>query len=221
MSTEAAFTLYDYWRSSASYRVRIALNLKGLRYAQRPVHLVKDGGEQHSPTHRALNPQGSVPVLVHGPTVIRQSIAILEYLEEIAEDSPKLLPAGAVERARVRSLALLVACDIHPLNNLRIMQYLERAHGMQQPAREHWMRHWMIEGLRAFETLLLADDATGTYCHGEMPGFADACLIPQVYNANRFGVDLAAFPTIRRINAQCLSLPAFDAARPENQPDAG
>jgi maleylacetoacetate isomerase len=162
-----------------------------------------------------------VPVLVHGATVIRQSIAILEYLEEIAEDSPKLLPAGAVERARVRSLALLVACDIHPLNNLRIMQYLERAHGVQQPAREDWMRHWMVEGLGAFETLLLADDATGTYCHGEMPGFADACLIPQVYNANRFGVDLAAFPTIRRINAQCLSLPAFDAARPENQPDAG
>ncbi|HEY0232631.1 MAG TPA: maleylacetoacetate isomerase [Dokdonella sp.] len=215
------FTLYDYWRSSACYRVRIALNLKGLRYAQKPVHLVRNGGEQHSAEHRALNPQETVPVLLHGTTAIRQSLAIMEYLEEIDSDAPRLLPAAPLDRARVRALALLIACDVHPINNLRVMQYLERELQVAQAAREDWLRHWMAEGLRAFETLLNADAATGLYCHGDSPTFADACLVPQVYNANRFGVDLTALPTIRRINEQCLAQPAFDAARPERQPDAG
>lgn len=219
MSTAPELTLHDYWRSSAGYRVRIALNLKGLPYARKPVHLVRNGGEQHSAAHRALNPQESVPVLVDGARVIRQSLAIIEYLDE-AYDGPPLLPATARDRAHVRALALLVACDIHPLNNLRVMQYLEREHALDAAAREGWMQHWMQEGFRAFEAILVADAATGTYCHGEAPTLADACLIPQVYNAYRFGVDMAPFPTIRRINEQCLTLAAFEAARPEKQPDA-
>ena len=220
MSTEPQLTLYDYWRSSACYRVRIALNLKGLAYRPKPVHLIRDGGEQHSATHRALNPQESVPVLVDGTRVIRQSLAIIEYLDEVHVDAARLLPATARDRAHVRSLALLVACDIHPLNNLRVMQYLERECHVEQAARERWTRHWMEQGFRAFEAIIAADSATGAYCHGDAPTLADACLIPQVYNAYRFGVDMAPFPTIRRINEQCLSLPAFDKARPENQPDA-
>ncbi len=219
MSTEPQLTLYDYWRSSACYRVRIALNLKGLAYTQKPVHLVKNGGEQHSAAHRELNPQESVPVLVHGERVIRQSLSIIEYLDEACSGEP-LLPANARDRAHVRGLAQLVACDIHPLNNLRVMQYLEREIGVQQPERERWTRHWMTEGFRAFEAILTADSATGAYCHGDVPTMADICLIPQVYNAYRFGVDMAPYPTIRRVNEQCLSLPAFDAARPERQPDA-
>ena len=218
---DADFTLYDYWRSSACYRVRIALNLKGLRYAHRPVHLLKNGGEQHGARHRALNPQEAVPVLMHGEHVVRQSLAIMEYLEEVDSAAPRLLPVGALDRARVRSLALLIACDVHPINNLRVMQYLEREFGIEQDAREHWMRRWMSAGLHSFETLLANDAGTGLFCHGDSPSLADACLIPQVYNANRFGVDLTSLPTIQRINEQCLTLPAFDAARPENQPDAG
>jgi len=220
MAVDAGFTLYDYWRSSACYRVRIALNLKDLRYTHKPVHLVKNGGEQHSAEHRALNPQEAIPVLVHGAHVIRQSLAIIEYLEEIDAAAPRILPPDPLGRARVRSLALLIACDVHPINNLRVMKYLENEFGAQQDARENWMRHWMATGLRSFETMLAADSATGAYCHGDSPTLADACLVPQVYNANRFGVDLTPMPTIRRINEQCLTLPAFKAARPENQPDA-
>ncbi len=220
MATDATFTLYDYWRSSACYRVRIALNLKRLLYAHKPVHLLKNGGEQHSAEHRALNPQEAIPVLMHGTHVVRQSLAILEYLEEVVSAAARLLPAAVRERARVRSLALLIACDVHPINNLRVMQYLEREFGIEQAAREEWMRHWMSVGLHSFENLLANDAATGLDCHGDSPTFADACLIPQVYNANRFGVDLTPLPTIRRINERCLTLPAFDAARPENQPDA-
>lgn len=217
----AEVTLYDYWRSSACYRVRIGLNLKTLRYTHKPVHLVRSGGEQHSAEHHALNPMDAVPVLVHGANVVRQSLAILEYLDETGESAaPTLLPVEPLARARVRELALLVACDIHPLNNLRVMQYLERALGAAPDARTEWTRHWMSEGFHAFEALLASDAAAGLCCHGDTPTLADVCLIPQVYNANRFGVDLAPFPTIRRINGHCLSLPAFDAARPENQPDA-
>lgn len=219
MSTVPELTLYDYWRSSACYRVRIALNLKGLPYAQKSVHLVKNGGEQHSAAHHALNPQESVPVLVDGVRVIRQSLAIIEYLDE-AYGGPLLLPATARDRAHVRALALLVACDIHPLNNLRVMQYLEREHAFDAAARERWTRHWMEEGFRAFEAILVADAATGAYCHGDAPTLADACLVPQIYNAHRFGVDMTPFPTLRRINEHCLALAAFAAAGPENQPDA-
>jgi maleylacetoacetate isomerase len=201
--------------------VRIALNLKALRYAQMPVHLLKDGGQQHGADYRGINPQEVVPTLVDGQRVIRQSLAIIEYLDEAYADAPMLLPANARDRAHVRALALLVACDIHPLNNLRVMQHLERELGADASVRECWTRHWMEKGFQAFEAILAADSATGAFCHGDAPTLADACLIPQVYNAVRFGVDLAPYPTIQRINDQCLALPAFEAARPENQPDAG
>jgi maleylacetoacetate isomerase len=219
MPNTRELTLYDYWRSSACYRVRIALNLKGMEYTARPVHLLNNGGEQHSAEHRTLNPQETIPVLVDGARVIRQSLAILEYLDEVHPDQP-LLPAAARDRAHVRGLAQLVACDIHPLNNLRVMQYIEREYGVQQPAREQWMRHWMEEGLRAFEAILDGDAATGMYCHGDSPTMADVCLIPQVYNAKRFDIDLSQYPMIQRIDEQCLSVAAFDSARPERQPDA-
>lgn len=212
--------LYSYWRSSAAYRVRIGLNLKGLAYESVPVHLIRDGGEQHSAAFMQANPQKLVPVLKHGERMIRQSLAILEYLDETWDGSAALLPATARERARVRALAMLVACDIHPLNNLRVLQYLEREWNAPQPERDEWVRHWIREGFGAFEALLADDPATGAFCEGDAPTIADCCLIPQVYNARRFGVDLTAYPTIRRIEAECLALPAFDDARPEKQVDA-
>jgi maleylacetoacetate isomerase len=212
-------TLYDYWRSSACYRVRIALNLKGLAFALKPVHLLKDGGEQHADAYRQVNPQEVVPALVDGQRVVRQSLAIIEYLDETRPQVP-LLPPVPRDRAHVRGLAQLVACDIHPLNNLRVMQYLEHELGAAQDARERWTRHWIDVGFKAFEAILAADAATGEFCHGDTPGFADACLIPQVYNANRFGVDMTPYPLIQAINERCLALAAFDAARPERQAGA-
>ena len=214
-----ALTLHGYWRSSAAYRVRIALNLKGLEYAQAPVHLVRDGGEQHRTEYLHTNPQKLVPVLQHGQRMVRQSLAIIEYLDELWPDPP-LLPLVARERARVRALAQLVACDIHPLNNLRVLQYLEREWNVPQPERDEWVRHWIVEGFLAFEAMLDEDLSRGEFCEGDTPGIAECCLVPQVYNARRFGVDLEPFPIIRSIEAACLALPAFDAARPERQPDA-
>ena len=211
--------LYSYWRSSAAYRVRIGLNLKGLPYDIVPVHLVRDGGQQHSDAYRVLNPQELVPTLGHGQRRLTQSLAILEYLDEVWP-TPPLLPATARERQRVRALALLVACDVHPLNNLRVLQYFEHEWNVPQPERDQWVKHWIEDGFRAAEALLAEHPSTGDFCEGEMPTLADCCLVPQVYNARRFGVDLAPYPTIRRIEAACLALPAFDAARPENQPDA-
>ncbi len=210
--------LYGYWRSSAAYRVRIALNLKGLDCEQVPVHLIRDGGEQHRPEYAATNPQRLIPVLQHGQRMIRQSLAIIEYLDELWPDPP-LLPIAPRERARARALALLVACDIHPLNNLRVLQYLEREYNAPLSEREAWIRHWIEDGFAAFEALLVEDLSRGEFCEGESPGIADCCLIPQVYNARRFGVNLDPYPNIRRIEAACLALPAFDAARPELQPD--
>ena len=211
--------LYSYWRSSAAYRVRIGLNLKGLPYDLVPVHLLRDGGEQHSDAFRDANPQQLVPVLQHGQRMLRQSMAILEYLDEMWPEQP-LLPATARDRQRVRALAQLVACDIHPLNNLRVLQYFERDWGVPQAERDVWVRHWIAEGFNAFEALLQDHPSTGAFCDGELPTLADCCLIPQVYNARRFGMDLAAYPTLMRIEQACLALPAFDAARPEKQPDA-
>jgi maleylacetoacetate isomerase len=210
--------LYGYWRSSAAYRVRIALNLKGLEYDQVPVHLIRDGGDQHRPEYAATNPQRLIPVLQHGQRMIRQSLAIIEYLDELWPDPP-LLPGTPRDRARARALALLVACDIHPLNNLRVLQYLEREYNAPLSEREAWIRHWIEDGFAAFEALLVEDLSRGEFCEGESPGIADCCLIPQVYNARRFGVNLDPYPNIRRIEAACLALPAFDAARPELQPD--
>lgn len=211
--------LHSYWRSSAAYRVRIGLNLKGLQYDIAPVHLVRDGGDQHKAAFGDINPQRLVPVLQHGQRLLRQSMAILEYLDEVWPDKP-LLPATARDRQRVRALAEVVACDIHPLNNLRVLQYFERDWGVPQPERDVWARHWMEVGFQAFEALLQDNPATDTFCNGRVPTIADCCLIPQLYNARRFGVEVSAYPTLLRIEHECLALPAFDAARPERQPDA-
>ena len=211
--------LYDYWRSSAAYRVRIALNLKGLEYESIPVHLVRNGGEQRHADFLALNPQGLIPVLADGERVVRQSLAIIEYLDEL-HPAPPLLPTTSRDRARVRALALTVACDIHPLNNLRVMQYMERELGAAEPQRLAWMQHWMAEGLAAFEAQVAGHPSTGEFCEGELPGLADCCLIPQLYNARRFGMDLSAYPTLLQIEASCQTLAAFRDAAPEAQPDA-
>ncbi|UXB32744.1 maleylacetoacetate isomerase [Stenotrophomonas maltophilia] len=211
--------LYTYWRSSAAYRVRIGLELKGLAWEARPVHLVRDGGEQHRDAYRALNPQQQVPTLLHEGHVLTQSLAILEYLDERFPQVP-LLPADAAGRARVRALAQLVACDIHPINNLRVIQYLERDLQVPADARTQWTLHWIAEGFAAMEALLVNSRDTGAFCHGDRPGLADICLLPQLYNAHRFGLDLAPYPTLRRIEAACQAVDASDRARPENQPDA-
>lgn len=211
--------LYSYWRSSAAYRVRIGLNLKRLPHEVVPVHLVRDGGQQHSDAYRALNPQELVPTLGHGQRTLTQSLAILEYLDEVWPDPP-LLPATACARQRVRALAQLVACDIHPLNNLRVLRYFEQEWNVPQPERQGWVRHWIEDGFAAAETLLAGHPATGDFCDGDIPTLADCCLVPQIYNARRFGVDMRPYPTLERIERACLALPAFDAAQPHNQPDA-
>ncbi len=209
--------LYSYFRSSAAYRVRIALNLKGLDHEIRPVHLVK--GEQKDEAYRALNPQGLVPTLVHGERRIGQSGAILEYLEETWPE-PALLPADPAARARVRQIANVVACDIHPLNNLRVLGYLKNVLEVDEAARSRWYAHWIREGFSALEELLSKNGETGAFCHGDRPGFADCFLVPQLYNARRFAVPIEDFPVIRRIEANCLALDAFRRAAPEAQPDA-
>lgn len=211
--------LYGYWRSSAAYRVRIALNLKGLAYESVPVNLACDGGEQHSPEFAVLNPQERIPVLLHGNRVLYQSLAIIEYLEETWPE-PRLLPAELRDRARARAIAQLIACDIHPLNNLSVLQFLDRTWAVPLPERELWVRHWIAEGFRALEAMLADSPSTGEFCVGDTPSLADCCLVPQAYNAHRFGLDLKPFPTIARIEAACLRLPAFDRARPELQADA-
>ena len=211
--------LYSYWRSSAAYRVRIGLNLKRLAHEILPVHLVRDGGQQHSPEYRALNPQELVPTLAHGHRKLTQSLAILEYLDEVWPERP-LLPATARARQRVRALGQLIACDIHPLNNLRVLQYFEQEWNVPQPEREGWVRHWIETGLAAMEALVAGHPSTGEFCEGNAPTIADCCLVPQLYNARRFSVDMGAYPTLVRIEQACLALPAFDAARPEQQPDA-
>lgn len=211
--------LYSYWRSSAAYRARIALNLKGLPYELVPVNIAPGGSEQHTPGYHAVNPQRMVPVLVDGERVIRQSLAIVEYLDE-SYSGARLLPVTARERARARSLALVVACDIHPLNNTRVLQWLEAEFNTPQVERERWVRHWIEAGLEALEDLLAGNPSTGAFCEGDTPSIADICLAPQCYNAQRFMVDLTRYPTVKRIYEQCLTVPAFDRARPENQPDA-
>ncbi|MHB8406389.1 MAG: maleylacetoacetate isomerase [Gammaproteobacteria bacterium] len=211
--------LYTYFRSSAAYRVRIALNLKGLKADYRYVHLVKDGGQQHKPEYLALNPQGLVPALVDHGQVLTQSLAIIEYLEE-THPQPPLLPKDAPGRARVRALAQVVACDIHPLNNSRLLKYLEHELHADETARNIWYRYWVVEGFTALEKLLAGNSRTGKFCHGDQPTLADICLVPQVFNAKRFETDLAPFPTIRRIHDHCLTLKAFTDAAPEQQADA-
>lgn len=210
--------LYSYFRSSAAYRVRIALALKGLDFTLRPIHLLKHGGEQHSAEYRQLNPEGLVPTLVENGTPLTQSLAIIEYLDE-AYGPPTLLPTTPLERARVRSLAQQIACDIHPLNNLRVLRWLAHEMQVDKPVRDTWYRHWVALGFDALEASLQSP-ATGQCCHGDAPGMADCCLIPQVHNACRFDMDLGTWPTIARITEYCETLPAFQAAHPSAQPDA-
>lgn len=210
--------LYTYFRSSAAYRVRIALNLKGLDYQAVPVHLVKDGGQHRQPEYLALNPQGLVPALTVDGQVLTQSLAIIEYLDE-THPRPPLLPADPLDRARVRALAQAIACDLHPVNNLRVLRYLGGTLGLDQAAKDSWVRHWVETGLAAFEAMLAGDPRTGAFCHGDTPGLADCCLVPQLFNARRFGCDLSAMPTITAIGARCETLPACAAASPQAQPD--
>ena len=211
--------LYGYWRSTAAWRVRIALNLKQLAWSSTPVHLVRDGGEQRRPAFRARNPQGLVPVLEIDGRLLTQSLAIIEYLDE-TRPTPPLLPADPAGRARVRSLAQLVAADIHPLNNLRVLQQLRDRFGLDDAQRDDWYRHWVYEGLRALETRLAGDAETGRFCHGDTPGLADCCLVPQLYNARRYRCELNEFTTLLRIDAACGELTAFKSAEADAQPDA-
>lgn len=210
--------LYTYFRSSAAYRVRIALNLKGIDYQAVPVHLVKGGGQHKSLDYLALNPQGLVPALETDGQVLTQSLAIMEYLDETHPETA-LLPADALGRARVRAIAQAIACDIHPINNLRVLQYLGGTLGLDQAAKDTWYRHWVETGLRAVEAMLDRDPRTGAFCHGDQPGLADCCLVPQVFNARRFNCDLTALPTIVRIADRCEKIDAFNRAAPAQQPD--
>jgi maleylacetoacetate isomerase len=219
--------LYSYFRSSASYRVRIALNLKGLPYQVVPVHLIRHGGEQLLPAYRELNPDGLVPTLIDDTAdnpaaqqqALTQSLAIIEYLEEVYP-APAILPKDALDRAYVRGIALAIACDIHPLNNLRVLRYLKRNLDVSEDDRNAWYRHWCEQGLAAVEQLLVRDARCGTYCYGDTPGLADCCLIPQLDNAQRLSCDLSGMPTLLRIRDACMKLDAFIDAAPERQPDA-
>jgi len=210
--------LYDFFRSSAAYRVRIALNLKGLAPERAFVHLRR--GAQREDGYLALNPQGLVPSLVtDSGVVLTQSLAIIEWLDE-THPAPPLLPSDASGRARVRSLALAIACDIHPLNNLRVLNYLTGTLGATDEQKNGWYRYWCDVGLEALETRLARDAATGAFCHGASPTLADICLVPQLANARRVSLDLAPYPTLLRIEDACLALPAFAGAAPARQPDA-
>lgn len=209
---------HGYFRSSSSYRCRIAFNLKGLAPEFVPVHLLRDGGQQHSPAFRALNPQGLVPALEVGGRVLTQSPAILEWLDE-TYPAPPLLPADPFERAAVRAFCAAIACEIHPLQNLRVQQYLGSAFGADAEARAAWTRHWIALDLAACEALLAGRPAT-PFAFGDAPGMAEVYLVPQLFSADRFGVDLAPFPRLTAIRAAADALPAFAAAHPARQPDA-
>ncbi len=213
----AELTLYDYWRSSAAYRVRIALNLKGLEYQSIPVHLGK--GEQHEEKYKALNPQGAVPMLVADGNRITQSLAIMEYLDEVYPATLALLPLGPLLRARARAFALAVACEMHPMNNLRTLKYLTGPLGASEEEKNTWYAHWTREGLVPLEKLA-KEHGNGKFAVGDKPSMADCCLVPQLYNARRFKCPLDAYPTLVSIEAHCNTLPAFEKAKPENQPGA-
>jgi len=211
--------LYDYFRSSAAYRVRIALNLKGIKPDERTFVHLRMGG-QRAQDYLALNPQGLVPALaLDEGAVLTQSLAIVEYLEETHPDPP-LLPPDPIGRARVRAIALSIACDIHPLNNLRVLNYLIGTLGIAREQKDGWYRYWIDVGFEALDKSLARDRATGRFCHGDAPTLADVCLVPQMANARRFDIDLSPYPTLMRIESACLALPAFADAAPARQPDA-
>ncbi|MGI4848794.1 MAG: maleylacetoacetate isomerase [Janthinobacterium lividum] len=211
--------LYSYFRSSAAYRVRIALNLKGLTVQQSAVHLVRDGGEQFSAAYDLVNPQHLVPALEDGTLCLSQSLAIIEYLDETCPPA-LLLPADAAGRARVRALSMAIACDLHPLNNLRVLNYLGTQLDASPEQKTAWYQHWTRLGLEAFERQLVRERQTGQFCHGDSPTMADCCLVPQLFNARRFDCDLAPYPTLVAIGARCEAIAAFAEASPQRQPDA-
>jgi maleylpyruvate isomerase len=221
---DSAMTLYSYFRSSAAYRVRIALELKGLRYACIPVHLVRDGGQQLAPAYRALNPEALVPTLIEPDgSALTQSLAIVEYLEEI-QPEPALLPRRPVDRAYVRSIAMQIACEIHPIDNLRVLTYLKKTLGVSDEEKSAWYRHWVDLGFAALEAHLVHETRpggrVGRFCFGDTPTLADLCLVPQVFNAKRMNIPLDPYPTLERIANAAAEIEAFVRAAPGNQIDA-
>lgn len=211
--------LFEYFRSSTSYRSRIALNLKGLAYTSIPVHLTRDGGEQRQPQYRAKNPQGLVPTLRDGDFMLSQSLAIIEWLDE-THPEPPLLPQSTNDRARVRAFAYTIACDIHPLQNLRVLQYLTAEFDADQSVKEAWCQRWLGDGLAACEARVSQAGGSTDFCFGDTPGLADICLVPQIFSAFRFKVDTSGLPSLMRIYEACQALPAFANAAPDKQPDA-
>jgi maleylacetoacetate isomerase len=218
-STKSDFVLYGYFRSSAAFRARIALNLKGITPELRFIHLLRGGGEQHTDAYKALNPQELIPALAHDGHLLTQSMAIIEYLDEIVS-TPPLLPRDPYGRARVRELSYVVGCDIHPVNNLRVGLYAKETLNATDDDIARWHRHWIRKGFDALEAMLSGSPLTGAFCHGDAPTMADILLIPQCANARRVKLELDPWPTIARIEAHALAQPAFDAALPKNQPDA-
>jgi maleylpyruvate isomerase len=211
--------LYTFFRSSASYRVRIALNLKGLSYEQAPIHLRRGGGEQFTAAYKAVNPQALVPALEDGGKILTQSLAIVEYLEE-KYPQPPLLPSDPADRALVRSMALVIACEVHPIQNLRVLNHVKKEYNQTDDQVNRWAQHWIDLGLSALEQLIVAQSKRGNFCFGDTPTLADICLVPQLGNARRYGCDLSQYPTLLQIEKTCMALPAFSNAAPEKQPDS-
>src|SRR5262245_5801838 len=211
--------LYTFFRSSASYRVRIALNLKGITYEQVPIHLRRGGGEQFSAAYRAINPQALVPVLEDNGRILTQSLAIIEYLDE-KYPNPPLLPKDPADKALVRSLALGIACEVHPIQNLRVLKHVKAAYNQTDEQVNQWAQHWIDLGLAALQEMIVAQPKRSGFCFGATPTLADICLIPQLGNARRYGCDLSKYPAILEIERNCNALPAFANAAPEKQPDA-
>jgi maleylpyruvate isomerase len=211
--------LYTFFRSSASYRVRIALNLKGLRYEQAPVHLRRGGGEQLSAAYRALNPQALVPALEDNGKILTQSLAIIEYLEE-KQPKPALLPADPADKALVRSMAMVIACEVHPIQNLRVLNHVKKEYGQTDEQVNRWAQHWIDLGLSALEQMIVAQASRGKFCFGDSPTLADICLVPQLGNARRYGCELSKYPTILDVEKNCMARAAFANAAPEKQADA-
>lgn len=210
---------YGYFRSSCAYRCRIAFNLKGVKHEFNSVHLRRNGGEQNAPEFRALNPQGLVPAINDDGFLLNQSLAIIEWLDE-KYPAPPLLPEAAEAKAQVRAFALMIACDVHPLQNLRVLQYLEKELGANQAAKDKWLQRWIGDGLAACEAVIARQEHNGAFCFGDSPGLADICLVPQVFSAERFGVDLSNMANVKRAYQACQALPAFADAAPGKQPDA-